>query len=590
MQMLAPEADDGAGGPIQASLQAVAGPPKATAPRFLESAANFGQRLLWRSRFSSYPGTLPGTPLFRSVLRALRAGTLAAEGRPSEPPPPTPTTAPGFSRRTLLVGAASAAAATASCATGAHGRRRAATDPPVLVVGAGLAGLTAAYRLRRAGVPSRIIEADERTGGRIRTLRGFFPEGQHAELGAEFIDSRHGTVRGLVKELGLDLDDLTGADAASAPFIWHFGGVRRSDAAVVEAFRPLAPAINAAIASLPAGARGSEAAHPAALALDRLSLDEWLDRAGATGWMRELLTVAYVTEFGLDAGGQSALNFLLTIDPRVPPLRVYGDSDERFRVRGGNERLTSALGARLGGAVEHGTALEAVRQRADGALMAIARRQGTVVEIAATHVVLAVPFTTLRRVDLATPLPPAKRRAVAELGYGTNAKLLLGFYRRAWGDDPRAPSMTLTDRSMQCAWEASRRQQGEGAVITNFTGGSAGAALGGGAAGPSGPAAPAAGATRGLEADLEAIFPGATAARRVGAEALLHWPSHPWSRGSYACFAPGQWTAFGAAVGTPAGRLHFAGEHCSLESQGFMEGACETGERAARAIAADLRR
>jgi monoamine oxidase len=69
----------------------------------------------------------------------------------------------------------------------------------------------------------------------------------------------------------------------------------------------------------------------------------------------------------------------------------------------------------------------------------------------------------------------------------------------------------------------------------------------------------------------------------------FHWPTHPWTKGSYAAYRPGQWTTIHGAEGERVGNLHFAGEHCSINSQGFMNGAVETGESAAKAVLDDLR-
>ena len=90
-------------------------------------------------------------------------------------------------------------------------------------------------------------------------------------------------------------------------------------------------------------------------------------------------------------------------------------------------------------------------------------------------------------------------------------------------------------------------------------------------------------------AQLEAVFPGIANARGDAPAVRFHWPSNPWVRGSYACLRPGDWTGLRGAMGEPVGRLHFAGEHCALDTQGFMEGGVESGETAATEVLAELR-
>jgi monoamine oxidase len=134
----------------------------------------------------------------------------------------------------------------------------------------------------------------------------------------------------------------------------------------------------------------------------------------------------------------------------------------------------------------------------------------------------------------------------------------------------------MSDLAYQTTWETSRRQPGAAGILTNFTGGRHGLELGQGT--------PAAQAERAV-ADLERVFPGIGAARNQH-QARFHWPSHPWALGSYACFRPGDWSRLRGAVGEPVGGLHFAGEHCALDTQGFMEGGVESGELAAAAVLA----
>ena len=449
--------------------------------------------------------------------------------------------------------------------------------PPVLIIGAGVAGLTAGYRLRQAGIPVRIIEAQNRVGGRMYSLRNFFADGQVCELGGELIDTNHERIQALAAELGVELDDLSKDDPALAHDTCYFDGAIRRERDVIAEFVPLARRVVAAIQPLGANPDvGYRDPHADARSLDRMSITQWLDSVGVSGWFRKLLDVAYTTEYGLAPDRQSALNFLLMIDPTPDPFRIFGESDERFHVRGGNDLIVRALGDRLSNVIETNTVLEAIDRRPDGSYACSLRRGSTSTTAMSPHVLVTVPFTLLRDVRIGAELPDAKRRAIAELGYGTNAKLMIGFSSRVWRERQRSNGSVLTDLPFQLTWETSRLQSGGAGILTNFSGGAHGVEVGQGSAAEQ--------AAR-LVADLERVFPGVTAARAGMKEVRFHWPSFPWTRGSYASYLTGQRTSFGGIEGEPVDGLHFAGEHCSRYAQGFMEGGCETGERAARAIA-----
>jgi monoamine oxidase len=516
------------------------------------------------------------TPLFDLVRRSLRlAQSMLHTGQsPAEAVQRWHEAA--VSRRAFLRASSAAAAGITAGACAARGpavRVPSAADP-VVVVGAGIAGLTAAWRLHQAGVPVRVLEAQTRVGGRMLSLRGHFAQGQVVELGGELIDTGHASLRGLCAELGLALDDLADETPGLARDTWYFGGQLRTEAQVIEAFLPVAARIEADLATLGEGDvtyRTPNGAEP----LDRLPLADWLDRAGVRGWLRALLDVAYATEFGLEIDDQSTLNLLMMIDAKPEPFRVFGDSDERFRVRGGNDLVPAALAAKLGARVETGSVLEAVGLGSDGRISLTVRRDGASHEVRAPHVVLALPFTLLRDVRLDVELPPAKLRAIAELGYGTNAKLMVGFSDRVWRTRHGSNGSLMADLAFQTTWETSRHQEGRSGVLTNFTGARHGQELGRGSAGQQ---------TEAFLRDLEAVWPGVTAAHAGQKATRFHWPSHLWTRGSYASYRVGQWTSICGAEGEAVGRLHFAGEHCSLSAQGFMEGGCETGEAAAAAI------
>lgn len=454
---------------------------------------------------------------------------------------------------------------------------RPAADRPgqddVIIVGAGIAGLTAAWRLRQAGVRARVIEANNRVGGRMFSLRGFFPDAQVVELGGELIDSDHTRIRALASEMGLVLDDLRDGDPLAEADVWWAHGRRHSETDIIRAFVPVAAAIERDLAMLGDGDI-TYATPQNAQALDALTLTQWFDRNDVTDWLRSLLEVAYTTEMGLACDRQSALNLITFIGTKPDRFRIFGASDERYHVRGGNDRIPQALAAKLGDAIETGTALEALRREAGGRYVLPVRQGSASRELRASMVLLAIPFTTLREVHLDVPLPAVKQRAIRELRYGTNAKLMIGFDRRVWRAQT-ANGSTYADLPFQTTWETTRQQSGTSGILTNFTGGQHGVELGQG--------------TPKMQADkavgeLDAIFPGIAAARQGAREVRMHWPTQRWAQGSYACFGPGDWTQLRGAMGESVEGLYFAGEHCALDTQGFMEGGCESGETAAAAI------
>ena len=459
-----------------------------------------------------------------------------------------------------------------------------ATKPPqagsgtddVVIVGAGIAGLTAAWRLRQGGVGVRVYEAQERIGGRMFSLRNHFLDDQVCELGGELIDSGHVRMQALAAELDLVLDDLSQDPTAAYGDVWFCAGKLRSEAEILTAFAPLAAAIARDADTLPEE-QITYLAPGGAEALDRETMTAWLDRNGASGWLRTLIEVAYTTEMGLECNEQSALNFLTFIDPGTKEFKIFGESDERYHVRGGNDQVAQGVGAKLNDAITTGCVLESVRQGRDGYYTLSFKRGSGAAQVRARRVVLAMPFTTLRRVQIDVDMPHVKRRAIDELRYGTNAKLMIGFNARIWSKSDRKSGSSYSDLPLQTTWETSRMQPGVAGILTNFTGGRHGIELGEGT-----PRQQADAATH----QLEAIYPGISQARAGAPEARFHWPTFPWTLGSYACFTPGQWTTIRGAIGESVGNLYFAGEHCAYDNQGFMEGGVETGEWTAAAILA----
>lgn len=517
------------------------------------------------------------TSLFASLRRIVRLASLANQS--DSPPTDELLEMCAKSRRSFLKASVGVGAWATAGLLGGAGltacNRAQSSDPHVVIVGAGVAGLNAAYLLKKSGVRADVYEASNRSGGRILSSRGLLAPGLVTELGGEFIDSTHTDILGLAQEFGLTLLDRQAASETKLRTAYFFGGRHHSERQVLEAFRPLAAHIEKDAATL---GEVIDFRNPGnAAALDKLSLGEYLDKIGARGWIREFLKVAYVTEFGLDLGEQSALNLitLISTDLSGGKLEVFGDSDERYKISGGNSSITEHLTQRLDGQIHLGQRLEAIRSRGAGYTLSFQTPNQSVHDVHADFVILTLPFSILRDVRLTVDLPDYKRKAIQELGYGTNAKILLGTSRRIWRQQKYSGEV-FSDQPFQLAWDNSQGQAGPAGGLTLFSGGKAGVDVGLDTAEQQ---------AKRLMAGMERVFPGVRATLNAKV-ARYHWPSAPYSKGSYACYRPGQWTTIAGAEFEPVGNLYFAGEHCSTDFQGFMNGAAETGRRAAQALLA----
>ncbi|WP_179228439.1 flavin monoamine oxidase family protein [Leptolyngbya ohadii] len=444
----------------------------------------------------------------------------------------------------------------------------------VLVVGAGIAGLTAAYRLKQAGVAVDIVEASDRIGGRLKSLSGQAGYPGIVELGGEFIDSRHTCVRSLAAELGLQMGDLKAADKGLEPEVLYFQGQKISHRQVIEEFKPLAQYIAKDLKKL--GDRDITYRNPSPYGkqLDRLSLAEYLAQSPASPLIHELVRVAYITEFARDAESQTCLNMLFLIGAEAGEWNTYGVSDERWHVIGGNDLIPKRLADRLSNSIETGVFLESVQMTPAGRYLVSLRQGNTSQERVYEQILLAIPFTVLREVNLAIDLPPLKRQAIEQLGYGSGAKLSLPMQERIWRTRYGSTISVYTDQSFQNTWESARYASGPTGWLTDLRGGREGLHLSEG-----NPEEQA----QTLLASLDRLFPGITEVQR-GRAVRAVWSKEPYALGSYSCYLPGQWTKFSGVEQEPVGNVWFAGEHCSVGSQGYMNGACETGEWAAKGI------
>lgn len=438
--------------------------------------------------------------------------------------------------------------------------------PVIAVVGAGLAGLNAAYRLKNAGLRSTVYEASDAPGGRINTARNLLAEGLTTEAGGEFIDSTHLDMLALVERFGLPrYDTLAPSEKRLVRDDYFIKGRRYSERQVIGEFRNIARSIQRDNASLP---EDNYSDSQTARALDEQSIEEYLSKLGAQGWFADLLSVAFTSEFGLDIGQQSALNFITMIgtDTSKGKFEIFGDSDERYKVKGGNDAIIRELARRLDGQVNTGYKLQAITENGKGYSLDFGDKGA----VKADYVIIAVPFSILRQVDIKVELPPRKKLAIGQLGYGTNSKLVMGFNQRPWRKQGFVGY--LFNDAVQNGWDNSQMQNGNRGVggYTVFLGGEAGRNL-------SEEQRPA------YLSALDAAYKGSLEQFNNRSK-VFNWPSNPYARGSYSCYKVGQWTTVSGAEGEPVGNLFFAGEHCSGDFQGYMNGAAETGRQAAQAI------
>jgi monoamine oxidase len=483
------------------------------------------------------------------------------------------------SRRRLLQGGLALAGAAAATTFRRDGHRVVAQPgvSPVLVVGAGIAGLTAAYRLQQAGVPVNVIEARNQVGGRIRSMPNAAGTNTLAELGGEYINTGDVCIRGLAAELGFKLIDLFEVFEGLIPETFFFEGRRVPLEKLIQDFIPAAEQIEADLEAIE-NFESYAIPDPPTEALDRISLSEYLERLPTTPTIRKILDVAYVLWEGVEVQEQSSINLLYNIGTEPGEFALYGVYDERYQIEGGNNQIPRRLADLLADSIETGVALESLSQLSDGRYRVSLRSEGRTVERKYERVLLTLPFSVLRTLDLRIDLPPAKRLAINTQGYGTNSKLFTGYQSRLWRDRYNSNCNVYTDLPFQSTREATPFAPGSEGLVENYTGGRQGLVLG--------TATPEFHAQR-FVPQLEQVFPGISAIRLPGA-VRAYWSGEQYSRGSYSTYLVGQYTQIYGVQPERVGNLFFAGEHCSLEFWGFMEGGCETGEMAATQILDDL--
>jgi monoamine oxidase len=538
------------------------------------------------------------------LLRALRA--LADDHRRAARLGIPPAELRGLRAEQLRVGAlsrreflrragAAGVAVTAGPAVLAR-RAAAATAPRIAIVGGGIAGLNAALTLADAGIASTIYEAATRVGGRMHSdTSGYFANGQVVEYCGELIDTGHTTIRRLARRFGLQKVDLLAAEPdGTTDTYWFLGAqypVDQADADFAPVHKTLDAQVNAT--GYPTTYSSSTAA---GRKFDAMSVYDWIDAyvpGGHRSRLGRLLDAAYNIEYGAETKDQAALNlmYLLGFQPTAKSFEIYGESDERFHLDGGNERLPQAIAAALpAGSIKLGWAMQSIRASSDGSVSMSFTTPGRTQTVAADHVILSLPFAVLRTLDYAgAGFDKLKKTAITQLGAGRNAKLQLQFTSRYW-NAKGSNGNVYTDLGLQNAWDVTRGQSGTTGILVDYSGGNV--------AGGYTPSTPYSNAAtnpaivpyaKQFLGYLETVFPGISA--QWNGKALLSTPFRdPNLNLAYSYWRVGQYTAFSGYEGVPQGNIHFAGEHCSQDFQGFMEGGASEGARAAAEVLAAVKK
>ncbi|HEY3593602.1 MAG TPA: FAD-dependent oxidoreductase [Polyangiaceae bacterium] len=516
---------------------------------------------------------------FKHCRRLLRTAYLLESKRVSTADGIARLQEMSFTRRKLLQSGALAGATVLGACAPSRGAKSPSSPSSarVVVVGAGLAGLSAAWRLGQQGYRPLVFEASSRAGGRAYTLRNFFAS--KAELGGELIDSGQTTIRKLVPELGLRLLDLSEESQNLEPVRFFFRNTRYSEAEMIDSFRPVAAQILADRAGLNGHFAFANFDRDSQVlrAIDRMSLDEWMTKHHVGEPVRSLIDAAYAAEYGCDIGEQSSLNMMLMIGTDLKSLLIYGESDWRFTVAEGSDAIARELANRLVVPVAYEHVFESLKEQSDGSLLLTFKVGNSTKEVVADQVAMTIPFSVLRRCQLGIDMPPIKREAIDTLQYGLHAKVLLGTESRPWRGD-KTSGTSFHDTVFQASWDSAL--PGEQGVLTMLSGGSVAGETTKGTTEEQGE-------RNAVEADR--IFPKLRGAYK-GRTARVYWPSMPYNLGSYACYAPGQYTGIGGHEGDAVKNLHFGGEHTSKAYQGWLVGAIGSGERVAREITSALGR
>lgn len=444
----------------------------------------------------------------------------------------------------------------------------------VIIIGAGMSGLAAAFELTRAGHDVTVLEARTRAGGRVQTLREPFADGLYAEAGAMFVPSTHHLTIKYCRLFQLQLDQIPTQKLAPA---YYLQGRRVDPSQVAKGDWPLKLTPEEKrlgpeglfgkfvlpVAQEMGNSVSMDSLSETLLRYDRLSYAEFLRSRGAS---QSAIELARLGDWELNGEGIESVSSLMVLR-EVAQNQL---ADRTHTIRGGSDLLPRAFAARLSSKIYYGSAVFKIERGPKSVLVGF-RRSGTSQTIEADRLLCTLPFPVLKTIEVSPAFSPAKQKAIEELKYTSVARVYMQAKRRVWSARGMGlvgytdlPAMTLVDSTIN--------QRGARGILHSYMSGKEARRM------------TALGEHERLRSaveETEKVYAGMRANFEGGASKC--WDEDEWARGAYVYFKPGQMSELLPHIASVEGRVHFAGEHAST-LPGWMQGALESGLRAAREI------
>ncbi len=465
----------------------------------------------------------------------------------------------GMTRREMLQATLAASAGLLLSGSGLSAQGKAGKR--VAIVGAGFAGLAAAFELKAAGYDVIVFEARNRVGGRVVSFRDFVA-GKHVEGGGELIGSNHPTWVAYADRFKLSFLDVTEEEDFDFPIVLE--GKRLSSEEAEKLWEEMDSAVNqmngdAAKVVDPYQPWTS----PNAEALDRRTLASWIAAMNASPTCKKALDAMMSADNGVRSEWQSYLGNLAMV--KGGGVEKFWTDSEVYRCAGGNQSLATRLLEAIG---PENVRLQTIVRRIDHGSNGVRLTLASGETVGADEVILAVPPTVWTGIGVEPPLPGSLAPQM-----GSNVKYLMALKGPFWRQAELAPDM-LSDGPVNWTWHQTDGQKGPGASICAFSGAVSAETVRAWT--------PAARRENYLK-ELGRVYKGIRAS--FVNDRFMNWPSDAWTRASYSFPAPGQVTVMGPLLWKGMDRLHFAGEHTCYAFVGYMEGALNSGASIAKRLA-----